>query len=122
MYRDFKDLDIKFAALSQSGGEQQQQSVGREDTGASIAFDVEDQTAAKKVGEATPMVQSSSAASGVGEGKSGDAPAVGVGENKAGGADAQLRALKNERDAKKQEIKLWIKEFEDREGRPPTSE
>lgn len=39
----------------------------------------------------------------------------------AGGED-DLTAMKGERDAKKREIKLWIKEFEEREGRPPTTE
>lgn len=32
-----------------------------------------------------------------------------------------LVTIKKERDAKKKEIKQWIMEFEEREGRPPTS-
>lgn len=122
MYRDFKDLDSKLAALSQPGDEQQQQSVGREDTGTSVASGTEAHLTVNKVtGEVTSMMQSGSAASGVSEGRGDNTPALGIGE-KAGEVNAQLRVLKNERDARKQEIKLWIKEFEEREGRSPTNE
>lgn len=66
------------------------------------------------------------------ETKSGTEPPVGAsgdpgadqlkgGDGGAGGEE-DLTAMKSERDAKKREIKLWIKEFEDREGRTPTTE
>lgn len=38
------------------------------------------------------------------------------------GGEEDLTSIRSERDAKKREIKLWIKEFEEREGRPPTTE
>lgn len=39
-----------------------------------------------------------------------------------GELDEHLSATKAERDSKKREIKLWIKQFEEREGRSPTAE
>lgn len=82
MYREFRELEAKIAAIS----------------------------AASKVVPAE--VDSPS-------GTPGDSTAMfGKAE---GGSSTNLPDIKNERDAKKRDIKQWIKEFEEREGHPPST-
>lgn len=99
MYRDFKELEARLAAFGQTG------QTSSSDVGASSVV------GAKSATSETSAVLS--IASG------GDISAVGHAE---AGKENTLRALKTDKDAKKQEIKLWIKEFEEREGRLPTAE
>lgn len=92
MYREFKDLETRLAAFAEAGNE----------VGSPLG-----------TMSATPREGQPSSAPG------GDTSGEGAAEV---GGEEDVRAVKAERDSKKKEIKLWIKEFEEREGRSPTAE
>lgn len=93
MYREFRELEAKIKSIS-----------GDRSSG------VIDAAAEKKGGEpgAGPVPDTAAV----------DTARVGAG---AGVTGMDLATIKKERDAKKRDIKQWIKEFEEREGHPPTN-
>lgn len=94
MYREFKELEARVASLELAEQE------SRNDVGAAPSVDA-------------GVPASPSGAPIVAQLTDGDAKV---------GNERELVAIKQERDDKKIQIKLWIKEFEKREGHPPTAE
>lgn len=97
MYREFRELEGKIASFSEAGP-----AISAETDPAAEANDRGPLERAMADAEAVD-----SAGTGAGAGTVGD--------------NMDVLAIKKERDAKKRDIKQWIKEFEEREGHTPTA-
>lgn len=97
MYREFKELEARLAGLAATAVPDQDEGENPDGDG---------------LGSATVPNPASL----------NDREGVGLRVTDAIDGEEDLLELKKERDARKETIKSWVKEFEEREGHPPSTE